>query len=83
MSRFRQSRGSPFGIPRRRVSMIVRPSGATLGFSDQAHLDEAHMWPTPFALKELPTILCSSGVFCSREYTLRRPLLSVLVPFLS
>jgi hypothetical protein len=33
--------------------MIVRPSGATLGFSDQANLDEAHMWPTAFALKEL------------------------------
>ena len=26
---------------------------ATLGFSDQANLDEGHMWPTAFALKEL------------------------------
>jgi uncharacterized protein YdhG (YjbR/CyaY superfamily) len=26
---------------------------ATLGFSDQATLDEGHMWPTSFALKEL------------------------------
>ena len=26
---------------------------ATLGFSDQATLDEGHMWPTAFALKEL------------------------------
>ena len=26
---------------------------ATLGFSDKATLDEAHMWPTAFALKEL------------------------------
>ena len=26
---------------------------ATLGFSDQAALDEGHMWPTSFALKEL------------------------------
>ena len=26
---------------------------ATLGFSDQAHLDEGAMWPTGFALKEL------------------------------
>lgn len=26
---------------------------ATLGFSDKAHLDEGHMWPTAFALKEL------------------------------
>jgi len=26
---------------------------ATLGFSDQAHLDEGAMWPTAFALKEL------------------------------
>jgi hypothetical protein len=26
---------------------------ATLGFSDQAALDEGHMWPTTFALKEL------------------------------
>ena len=25
----------------------------TLGFSDKAHLDECHMWPTAFALKEL------------------------------
>ena len=25
----------------------------TLGFSDKAHLDEGHMWPTAFALKEL------------------------------
>jgi uncharacterized protein YdhG (YjbR/CyaY superfamily) len=24
-----------------------------LGFSDKAHLDEGHMWPTAFALKEL------------------------------
>jgi uncharacterized protein YdhG (YjbR/CyaY superfamily) len=26
---------------------------ATLGFSDKANLDEGHMWPTVFALKEL------------------------------
>ncbi|MGI0080303.1 MAG: iron chaperone [Nitrososphaerales archaeon] len=26
---------------------------ATLGFSDEAKLDEGHMWPTTFALKEL------------------------------
>ena len=26
---------------------------ATLGFSDQAHLDQGAMWPTAFALKEL------------------------------
>jgi uncharacterized protein YdhG (YjbR/CyaY superfamily) len=26
---------------------------ATLGFSDQAHLDQGSMWPTSFALKEL------------------------------
>ena len=26
---------------------------ATLGFSDKATLDEGHMWPTGFALKEL------------------------------
>ena len=26
---------------------------ATLGFSDKANLDEGHVWPTAFALKEL------------------------------
>jgi hypothetical protein len=26
---------------------------ATRGFSDKANLDEGHMWPTAFALKEL------------------------------
>ena len=26
---------------------------ATLGFNDKANLDEGHMWPTAFALKEL------------------------------
>jgi hypothetical protein len=26
---------------------------ATLAFSDKANLDEGHMWPTAFALKEL------------------------------
>ena len=26
---------------------------ATLGFSDKANLDEGHMWPTAFALKEM------------------------------
>ncbi|HEX3031572.1 MAG TPA: DUF1801 domain-containing protein [Bacillota bacterium] len=26
---------------------------ATLGFNDDANLDEGHMWPTSFALKEL------------------------------
>jgi uncharacterized protein YdhG (YjbR/CyaY superfamily) len=26
---------------------------ATFGFSDSANLDEGHMWPTDFALKEL------------------------------
>ena len=29
------------------------PRYATLGFSDKANLDEGHMWPTAFALKEL------------------------------
>jgi uncharacterized protein YdhG (YjbR/CyaY superfamily) len=28
---------------------------ATLGFNDTAKLDEGHMWPTSFALKELTT----------------------------
>jgi uncharacterized protein YdhG (YjbR/CyaY superfamily) len=28
---------------------------ATLGFSDKANLDDGHMWPTAFALKELTT----------------------------
>ena len=28
---------------------------ATLGFSDEANLDDGHMWPTEFALKELAT----------------------------
>lgn len=28
---------------------------ATLGFSDEANLDEGNMWPTAFALKELTT----------------------------
>jgi len=27
---------------------------ATFGFNDSAHLDEGAMWPTAFALKELP-----------------------------
>ncbi len=26
---------------------------ATLGFGDKANLDEGHMWPTAYALKEL------------------------------
>jgi hypothetical protein len=26
---------------------------ATFGFNDKANLDEGHMWPTAFALKEL------------------------------
>ena len=26
---------------------------ATLGFSEKANLDEGHMWPTAYALKEL------------------------------
>jgi hypothetical protein len=26
---------------------------AALGFSDKANLDEGHVWPTAFALKEL------------------------------
>jgi hypothetical protein len=25
----------------------------TLGFSDKANLDQGHMWPTAFALKDL------------------------------
>jgi uncharacterized protein YdhG (YjbR/CyaY superfamily) len=29
---------------------------ATLGFSDKANLDEGHMWPTSFALKELASV---------------------------
>jgi uncharacterized protein YdhG (YjbR/CyaY superfamily) len=29
---------------------------ATLGFSDKANLDEGHMWPTSFALKELSPV---------------------------
>jgi len=28
---------------------------ATFGFNDAANLDEGHMWPTSFALKELTT----------------------------
>jgi hypothetical protein len=34
-------------------SIGYRPPDATLGFSDKANLDEGHMWPTAFALKEL------------------------------
>ena len=30
-----------------------KTSYATLGFSDKANLDDGHMWPTAFALKEL------------------------------
>ena len=29
---------------------------ATLGFSDKANLDEGHMWPTAYALKELTAV---------------------------
>jgi uncharacterized protein YdhG (YjbR/CyaY superfamily) len=29
---------------------------ATLGFSDKANLDEGHMWPTAFALKEMTAV---------------------------
>ena len=29
---------------------------ATLGFSDEANLDEGNMWPTDFALKELTAV---------------------------
>ena len=29
---------------------------ATLGFSDEAKLDEGHMWPTDFALTELTSV---------------------------
>lgn len=29
---------------------------ATLGFSDSAHLDDGHMWPTDFALTELTDV---------------------------
>ena len=29
---------------------------STIGFSDKAHLDEGHMWPTSFALTELTPI---------------------------
>ena len=29
---------------------------ATLGFSDEANLDEGHMWPTDFALAELTAV---------------------------
>ena len=29
---------------------------ATLGFSDKANLDEGHMWPTAFALRELTAV---------------------------
>ena len=29
---------------------------ATLGFTDQAHLDEGDMWPTAFALKQLTAV---------------------------
>ena len=29
---------------------------ATLGFSDQAKLDEGHLWPIAFALKELTAV---------------------------
>jgi len=63
-------KGITFDIPRQRVSMSVRPSGVTLGFSDQANLDEAHMWPTAFALKELTA---AEGM-CCKEWRLARPL---------
>ena len=29
---------------------------ATLGFSDQAHLDDGAMWPSAFALKQLTAV---------------------------
>jgi hypothetical protein len=34
-------------------SKFTAVGSATLGFSDKANLDEGHMWPTAFALKEL------------------------------
>ena len=36
-----------------RPSQKFKTRYATLGFSDEAHLDEGHMWPTDFALTEL------------------------------
>ena len=40
---------------------------ATLGFSDEAHLDEGAMWPTAFALKELtPTEQTTIGALVKR-----------------
>jgi hypothetical protein len=31
----------------------VQERYATVGFSDEANLDEGHMWPTAFALRDL------------------------------
>jgi uncharacterized protein YdhG (YjbR/CyaY superfamily) len=40
---------------------------ATLGFSDKATLDEGHMWPTAFALKELtPAVEAAIGALLKR-----------------
>jgi uncharacterized protein YdhG (YjbR/CyaY superfamily) len=43
---------------------------ATLGFSDKATLDEGHMWPTTFALKELsPAVEARIGELVKKAAT--------------
>ncbi len=39
-----------------RSSQKFKTRYATLGFSDEANLDEGNMWPTDFALKELTAV---------------------------
>src|SRR5205085_1850184 len=39
--------------PQRRRRRVSLPRCAPLGFSDKANLDDGHMWPTEFAVKEL------------------------------
>ena len=36
-----------------RGAQMFKERYMTLGFSDEANLDEGHLWPTAFALKEL------------------------------
>ena len=38
-----------------KVAQKFKARYATFGFSDAANLDEGHLWPTAFALKELTT----------------------------
>jgi hypothetical protein len=42
-----------FGVVELPDCAEIKARYATLGFSDKANLDEGHMWPTGFALKEL------------------------------